>query len=461
MCRQVADLLGCNHPCRILVSAQVASPCLAGAVHPTVLLPGYVCEPEEKIDLRTILAHELAHLRGCDLAWNLACQVTSILLWFHPLAWRLRAAHAGACESVCDAVAADLLNHVPAYNRTLARLALQVEAAPPAASLAMARISTVRRRILAAPTRGSFACGYGSARLSPRSALELCCAQLSAAPDSHFANPSFRLLMLCLRSPIREPQAPPTTKITGQVLLHGAFPVAGIAVGLATREVPINTENGRLPRDGKFPRTTTATDGTFTLDAPAEKFMLVTSGDEGYMSIRSEYLANNGGRVTLIPWGVLMGHVILGGKPVADHEVGFVPGGQFIQGPKDPVGFGTELGYKTTTNKNGKFVFKNVPRGGIAFLPMVTELGGGKTERLRCWPMACGIKSDRLTEITLGGTGRPVTGMVTLEGKSDAEIDWTKNALVELTLQPEPNNRMIFPPPQPCPPPYCKICCKT
>ena len=69
------------------------------------------------------------------------------MLWFHPLAWRLRSAHAAACDAVCDAVAADFLGDVPSYARTLARLALVALTPPPAPSLAMARSSDIRRRV--------------------------------------------------------------------------------------------------------------------------------------------------------------------------------------------------------------------------------------------------------------------------------------------------------------------------
>ena len=55
-------------------------------------LAGAECEEARPDDLRAILAHELAHARNHDLAWNLAAHVASILLWFHPLAWRIRAA---------------------------------------------------------------------------------------------------------------------------------------------------------------------------------------------------------------------------------------------------------------------------------------------------------------------------------------------------------------------------------
>ena len=93
-------------------TSEVATPCLAGLWRPVLLLPERECDDGRPDDLRAILAHELAHARNHDLAWNLAAHLASILLWFHPLAWRIRAAHAAACDAVCDAVAADLLGDV-------------------------------------------------------------------------------------------------------------------------------------------------------------------------------------------------------------------------------------------------------------------------------------------------------------------------------------------------------------
>ena len=94
-------------------------------------------------DLRAILAHELAHARNHDLAWNLAAHVASILLWFHPLAWRIRAAHAAACDAVCDAVAVDLLGDVASYGRTPGTAGRAGGWPSPVHGLAMAR--TFRR----------------------------------------------------------------------------------------------------------------------------------------------------------------------------------------------------------------------------------------------------------------------------------------------------------------------------
>lgn len=142
-CREVAEALG-TAAVRVVYSAEIATPCLAGLWRPVVLLPEREMADD---DLQGVLAHELAHARGHDLAWNLFAQCAAIVLWFHPLGWRVRAAHASACDAVSDAVAADFLGDVPTYARTLARVALGALAPPPAPVLAMARSSDVRRRV--------------------------------------------------------------------------------------------------------------------------------------------------------------------------------------------------------------------------------------------------------------------------------------------------------------------------
>ena len=283
-CHQVADLLKCRRPYQVLASAQIASPCLTGVYRLTVLLPRHVCEPTGTIDLRAILAHELAHLRSRDLAWNLASQVCAILLWFLPLVWRMRAAHAGACEAVCDAVAADLINDLPAYNRTLARLALQVEAAPPAASLAMARVSTVRRRILALNKR-FFRMPLRLRQVVPALCIgALLCASIGSMGFT-LREPETSFIEILPPLANEEPQAQTSRKVTGQVLMNG-LPVEGIKVSLWPRGGEVTDEKRRL-LDDKFLHTTTAADGTFTFDTAAKGFLLFASCREGSGSISS------------------------------------------------------------------------------------------------------------------------------------------------------------------------------
>lgn len=141
----VAEGLGIRRSFAVRQSAVVSVPCLASILRPMVLLPRGQCREEYREELPSILAHELAHLRAGDLAWSHLLYGLSVLLWFHPLAWWMAKVHGGACDAVCDAVAADYVGDAHTYGRTLARLALR--AAGPAVGLAMAGKSNVRRRV--------------------------------------------------------------------------------------------------------------------------------------------------------------------------------------------------------------------------------------------------------------------------------------------------------------------------
>jgi beta-lactamase regulating signal transducer with metallopeptidase domain/protocatechuate 3,4-dioxygenase beta subunit len=152
-CRAVAAALGCRQAVRVVQTPEVPAPCLTGLFQPWLLLPEANCEETNRADLRAILAHELAHARRHDLVWNLVLHLWSILLWFHPLVWRVRAVHLAACDAVCDALAADLVGDVALYGRTLARLALQVAGPAPVPGLAMARTPDVLLRIEALQRR--------------------------------------------------------------------------------------------------------------------------------------------------------------------------------------------------------------------------------------------------------------------------------------------------------------------
>jgi hypothetical protein len=114
-----------------------------------ILLPARQCESQYRDELPAILAHELSHLKGRDLYWNAMLQAVGIGLWFHPLAWRMRLAHADACDAVSDALASDYVGDARVYGRTLARLTLRITGAGAAPGLAMARVSSVERRIAA------------------------------------------------------------------------------------------------------------------------------------------------------------------------------------------------------------------------------------------------------------------------------------------------------------------------
>jgi beta-lactamase regulating signal transducer with metallopeptidase domain len=154
---RIATALGCRHAVQVRNSRRIAVPFMCGLRRPVLVLPERMCLPDYRRQLPGVIAHELAHVVSSDFAWNAAMQASAILLWFHPLAWRIGSAHRAACDAVCDAVAASHLGDAAAYCRTLAQVALQGAASFPALGLAMARTCDVRRRIAAIQRRVSAA----------------------------------------------------------------------------------------------------------------------------------------------------------------------------------------------------------------------------------------------------------------------------------------------------------------
>ena len=145
--RRVAAAVGCRRAVKVRSCPRCAVPFVCGLRRPVVVLPVRMCQPAYRPELSGVLMHEMAHVRARDWGWSLGLQVVSILLWFHPLAWRIGSAHRAACDAVCDAVSASYLGDVQAYCRTLARLALEATASVATGALAMARVCDVRRRI--------------------------------------------------------------------------------------------------------------------------------------------------------------------------------------------------------------------------------------------------------------------------------------------------------------------------
>jgi len=164
--RRVCDQLGYRKALDVRCSSEVKSPLLCGLLRPVLILPDRVCEQGHGSDhLSAILAHELSHARSHDTFWNTMLHVSGIVLWFHPLVWRMRRAHAAACEAVSDCVAADFVGDIDVYGRVLARVTLDSAQPMPLAALAMGQRCDVSRRVNALRRR-VFAGGLGWRRIA-------------------------------------------------------------------------------------------------------------------------------------------------------------------------------------------------------------------------------------------------------------------------------------------------------
>jgi len=143
-----ADRLDLQIPVELRVSPQIDVPFVVGIWRPTIVLPAAMTTRKNRSELSGIFAHELSHIQSSDLFWMAISQFLSMLLWFHPLSWRISNAQSLACEEVADAVAARNVGDARAYSRTLARVALAVMDPPPAVvAFSMARTPDIMARL--------------------------------------------------------------------------------------------------------------------------------------------------------------------------------------------------------------------------------------------------------------------------------------------------------------------------
>jgi TonB family protein len=95
------DALGMRRPVRTLENSAAPVPMAWGVLRPVVLLPETARDwPAPR--LRTVLLHELFHVKQNDLLAQMVAQAACCLYWFHPLVWmaarELRKEREGACD---------------------------------------------------------------------------------------------------------------------------------------------------------------------------------------------------------------------------------------------------------------------------------------------------------------------------------------------------------------------------
>jgi bla regulator protein BlaR1 len=135
---------------RVLESTEAPMPLTWGVLRPVVVLPDDAPRwPEAR--LRTVLLHELVHVRRLDLLAQVVAQAACCLYWFHPLAWvalrQLRKERERACDDAVlhvGVAAHDYAGHLLDLVRALA-----AKRSPWADAPAMAESSDLESRVRA------------------------------------------------------------------------------------------------------------------------------------------------------------------------------------------------------------------------------------------------------------------------------------------------------------------------
>ena len=90
---------------QLLVSDAINSPLLTGIFRPKLILPVAIVNHYTEAEIKLIIAHELAHLKRCDLLWNWLPTFTQGLFFFNPLIWLVQREWFRVQEICCDRLA--------------------------------------------------------------------------------------------------------------------------------------------------------------------------------------------------------------------------------------------------------------------------------------------------------------------------------------------------------------------
>ncbi|MEE9127082.1 MAG: M56 family metallopeptidase, partial [Planctomycetota bacterium] len=146
---EVGTATGLRRPVSLRLSSEIPGPLTWGLLHPVVLLPVDVQE-WSLAKRRTVLIHELSHVRRMDCAVQLLGCVAMVLYWFHPLVWlakrRLHLEQERACDDAVVALGcrpSDYAGHLMEVSRSFrpAQLPAPVATAVATPSELMARMT--------------------------------------------------------------------------------------------------------------------------------------------------------------------------------------------------------------------------------------------------------------------------------------------------------------------------------
>jgi uncharacterized protein (TIGR03435 family) len=114
--------IGVSRPVRLLISAMVQAPVVAGWLRPVVLVPVGALAGLPAAQMEALLLHELAHIRRHDYLVNILQSAAEALLFYHPAVWWVSGHMRAERELCCDDAAVAATGDVLTYARALAEI---------------------------------------------------------------------------------------------------------------------------------------------------------------------------------------------------------------------------------------------------------------------------------------------------------------------------------------------------
>jgi TonB family protein len=106
----------------LVQARQIFAPLTMGIAKKCVMLPEEMVATFPQGELETVIGHELAHVKRMDFAKNLAYELLSLAVSYHPGVWFTRQRLTESREMVCDAMAAEVSGSRE-YAQSLLKLA--------------------------------------------------------------------------------------------------------------------------------------------------------------------------------------------------------------------------------------------------------------------------------------------------------------------------------------------------
>ena len=120
--RALGDRLSVDARRRVFACLRVGQAVAVGFIRPIVLIPASWLTELTPQMIEAIIAHELAHIRRCDLWVNLVQRIIETLLFYHPAVWWLSGRIRLEREMCCDEIAAECFDR-ELYARSLESVA--------------------------------------------------------------------------------------------------------------------------------------------------------------------------------------------------------------------------------------------------------------------------------------------------------------------------------------------------
>jgi len=154
-CREMQRRLGITRAIRYCESLYLDAPALVGWFRPVILLPVSALTGLSELQLRAVIAHELAHIRRFDAFLNLFQVAVETLLFYHPAVWWVSKRIRAERENCCDDVALAVCGNPAEYARALAKM--EEQRAVPSFAMAANRGPLASRvaRLLGLPEKGN------------------------------------------------------------------------------------------------------------------------------------------------------------------------------------------------------------------------------------------------------------------------------------------------------------------